>query len=304
MITFRQSILWRINIARLAALRAAHAGFNPVAALLPKQGVSAVLCGRNDNYTPDFKERLETCLDWAFARGLAEAVWVEWNPPAQQSLLATELTRKYPRLRAYVVPERIHREACGNPAFKLMEYHAKNVGIRRVSTEWICGTNSDIIWGADVFPWFSLLRSGVVYQTRRIDFQWKGEPVTPALLRDPARRLKFYRDDYVPLDGAGDFILAERSRWFRVRGYDESMRKQKLHCDSRGVYQFLASGAKVARIGTTFHMDHSNSSQRGVFAKDGVDLSPQEGIPYQNPDSWGFAEARETLLQERVWVLE
>jgi len=82
------------------------------------------------------------------------------------------------------------------------------------------------------------------------------------------------------------------------------MRKQKRHCDSRGVYQLLASGARVVRIGTTFHMDHSNSSERGVFAKDGTDLSPQQGIPYQNPEDWGLADARETLLQERVWMLE
>jgi hypothetical protein len=304
MISLRQSVAWRINIAHRAGLRASHFTFNPVAGLLPKKSVSAVLCGRNDNYTPDFKERLATCLDWAFARGLAEAVWVEWNPPAEQPLLAIELTRKYPSLRAFVVSERIHREVCANPAFKLMEYHAKNVGIRRATTEWVCGTNADIIWGADVFPWFSLLRSGVVYQTQRVDFRWSGEPVKPGLLRERIRHLNYYRDDYVPLDGAGDFTLAERSLWFRVGGYDEVMRKQKKHCDSRGVYQFLAHGATVARIGRTYHMDHPNSSGYGSFAKDGVEIDRQAGVPYRNLDNWGLADVRETPLQDRVWLLE
>ena len=304
MITLRQSIMWRVNIARRVLLRGTHAVGNPLAGILPKKQVAAVLCGRNDNYTADFKERLETCLEWAFANGLAEAVWVEWNPPPENPYLALELTRRFPRLKAYVVSPRIHAEVCQNPAFKLMEYHAKNVGIRRASAEWVCGTNSDIIWGDDVFPWFSLLRSGVVYQTQRVDFRWQGEAVTPALLREPARRLRFYADHYVPLDGAGDFTLAERAFWNKVRGYDEALRKQKKHCDSRGVYQFLAHGAKVVRIGRTYHMDHSNSSERGSFAKDGVAFEADAGVPYRNADNWGLAEAREKPIQDRVWRLE
>lgn len=304
MISLRQSILWRVNIARRYAHRTAHVVLNPVAGLLPPKTVAAVLCGRNDNYTPDFKDRLCTCLDWAFANGLSEAVWVEWNPPTGALLFAEMLTRQFPKLRAYVVPKHLHDAICENPAFGLMEYHAKNVGIRRAKTDWICCTNADIIWGIDVFPWFSLLRQNTVYQTQRVDFRWTGERVTAGLLRDKARCLKFHHDDYVPLDGPGDFTLAERSLWFHIKGYDESLRKHKKHCDDRGVYQFLAHGASVARIGRTFHMDHPNSASYGTFAKDGIEFPRQQGIPYRNPENWGLADASEVEIAERVWKLE
>ena len=304
MISLRQSVIWRINIARRASLRAAHVVLNPVAGLLPKKGMSAVLCGRNDNYTRDFKERIDTCLDWAFANGLAEAIWVEWNPPEGVPLFAEHLTKRFPQLRAYVVPKRFHDEISENPAFGLMEYHAKNVGIRRASTDWICCTNADIIWGPDVFPWFSLLRKNVVYQTQRVDFRWTGEPITTSLVRDQSRILKRYRTDYIPIEGPGDFTLAHRAHWFRATGYDESLRKQKGMCDNRGIHQLLAMGGKLVRVGTIFHMDHSNSSVHGVTPKDGIPFDAERGVPYKNADAWGLADAREKLLQDRVWMLE
>jgi hypothetical protein len=303
-ISLRQSITWRLNIARQASLRAAHVGLNPLAGLLPKRGVSAVLCGRNDNYTPDFKERIDACLDWAFANGLTEAIWVEWNPPEGVPLFAEHLTTRFPRLRAYVVPKQFHEEICENPAFGLMEYHAKNVGIRRANTDWICCTNSDIIWGPDVFPWFSLLRKNVVYQTQRVDFRWAGEAVTPTLLEDQSRLLKRYRTDYIPIEGPGDFTLAHRTHWFRATGYDEALRKQKRWCDDRGIHQLLAVGGKLVRIGTIFHMDHANSCHHGAKPQHGVEFNPEAGVPYRNADNWGLANARETLIQDRVWMLE
>jgi len=304
MISLRQSIAWRVHIARRTGLRAAHAGINPLAGLLPKKGVSAVLCGRNDNYTPDFKERIDTCLSWAFANGLAEAVWVEWNPPVGAPLFAEQLTARFPRLRSYVVPMRFHEEICENPAFGLMEYHAKNVGIRRASTDWVCCTNADIIWGPDVFHWFSLLRKNVVYQAQRVDFRWTGEAVTIHLLKDPSRHLKRYRTDYIPIEGPGDFTLAHRTHWLMATGYDEALRKQKRWCDDRGIHQLLAVGGKLARIGTVFHMDHSNSTAHGATAKDGITFEAEEGVPYQNPEDWGLARAREKQIGDRIWLLE
>ena len=304
MISLKQSVMWRVNIARRAALRAAHVGLNPLAGLLPKQGVSAVLCGRNDNYTPDFKERIDTCLDWAFANGLAEVIWVEWNPPEGVPLFAEDLTRRFPRLKAYVVSKRFHQEINENPAFGLMEYHAKNVGIRRASTDWICCTNADIIWGPDVFPWFSMLRKNVVYQTQRVDFRWSGEPVTPALLSEGGRQLKRYRTDYIPIEGPGDFTLAHRMHWFKATGYDEALRKQKRWCDDRGIHQLLAVGGRLARVGTIYHMDHANSSHHSTGAHHGIEFNPEAGLPYRNGADWGLAGASQRSIGERIWMLE
>lgn len=296
--------MFRVNAARRWSQWASHRAFNPAAGLMPKRAVSAVLCGRNDNYTPDFKERIDTCLDWAFGNGLAEVIWVEWNPPEGAPLLAEDLTRRFPRLRAYVVPKRFHDDISENPAFGLMEYHAKNVGIRRASTDWICCTNADIIWGPDVFPWFSLLRKNVVYQTQRVDFRWTGETVTVPLLEDRSRHLKHYRTDYIPIEGPGDFTLAHRDHWFRATGYDESLRNHRRWCDDRGIHQLLAVGGRLGRIGTTYHMDHANSSNHSVSPHHGIEFNPEAGLPYRNQPDWGVGKAGSRAIGERIWMLE
>jgi hypothetical protein len=304
MISLRRSIAWRLTIYNRLWRRLFHLGAAPLAALFPKQSVTAVLCGRNDGYTPDFLNRVRTCLAWAFRHGLTGAVWVEWNPPVGVPLLARELTRCFPRLRAYEVPGSVHEQACQNPAFGLMEYHAKNVGIRKARTDWVCCTNADIIWGPDTFPWFSALRRGKVYQTRRIDFDWTGENISTRLLVQRQRYRRVYRDDCVPLDGAGDFTLATAEMWHQAQGYDESLRSHRFNCDSRGVLQLIAHGAELVRIGTVFHMDHGNSSANGWRPTNGQRFDYRAGLPYKNNDDWGLAAAREVEIGDRIWRLE
>ena len=131
-----RGITYRVGVARD---KAAFAGRGPshYARLRGHEkggrpAVAAVLVGRNDDYMPDFRERLVACLEWNTRYLVSEVVFVEWNPPADRDLLAHHLTERFPNLRAYVVSAATHDRICENPAVKLLEYHAKNVGIRRV----------------------------------------------------------------------------------------------------------------------------------------------------------------------------
>src|SRR5581483_3498466 len=79
-----------------------------------------------------------------------EVVFVEWNPPPDRELLSIELARKFDCLRAYVVAPEIHESICRNVHVPLLEYHAKNVGIRRALSPWIMATNADAAVGFDI----------------------------------------------------------------------------------------------------------------------------------------------------------
>src|SRR5262245_18826130 len=97
--------------------------------LRPK--VAAVMVGRNDDYLSDFAERLYATIEWNIRHLITEVLFVEWNPPADRGLLGPELIRRFENVTVYVVPVEIHDRICENAHVKLLEYHAKNVGIRR-----------------------------------------------------------------------------------------------------------------------------------------------------------------------------
>src|SRR5215831_5630841 len=111
--------------------------------------IAAVVVGRNDDYMSDFAARLYATLEWNIRYLVSEVVFVEWNPPPDRELLAHELTKRFSCLRAYVVPPELHAAICENPHVPLLEYHAKNVGIRRAQSRWIMTTNADAAVGLD-----------------------------------------------------------------------------------------------------------------------------------------------------------
>ena len=72
--------------------------------------IAAVMVGRNDDYMSDFRERLEATLEWNTQYLVEEVVFVEWNPPPDRELLSLQLTKKFSKLRAFVVPPEVHQK--------------------------------------------------------------------------------------------------------------------------------------------------------------------------------------------------
>ena len=136
---------------------------------------AAVIVGRNDDYMPDFKKRLRATVEWNIRYLVDEVVFVEWNPPAGRELLSTGLEKSFSCLRAYVVSPEIHESICRNAHLPLLEFHAKNVGIRRARSNWIVATNADTAFGPDTIR--RLLRTkltdDVVWSAQRIDIPWR-----------------------------------------------------------------------------------------------------------------------------------
>src|SRR6266404_2419593 len=129
---------------------------NSLASFRPKPDICAVFAGRNDDYVVDNEARIRAVIEWNSNVLCDEVVFVEWNPLPDRPLLSPKLTRDYKNLRCFVVSSEIHNRLCGNPRMPVMEYFAKNVGIRRARAEFVCATNADILWDANVrrMKWF------------------------------------------------------------------------------------------------------------------------------------------------------
>ncbi len=298
--------LYRLNQLQMrtqyGAQSIANAARLRLAANSPRPDITAVVVGRNDDYMPDFRERLEATISWNFKYLVNEVIFVEWNPPEDRELLATKLTKKFEKLRAFVVPPEHHRRICANDKIKLLEYHAKNVGIRRAHSEWILSTNADAAVGLDTITKLleGPLEPSVIWTAQRIDIPWRENKQRTIGLLGSSRYRRI--GPYDPL-GTGEFCLGSKNLWHRARGFDEEMVRHRIGCDVRGTAQMVAHGGSIRRVGAVLHLTHPTSCTESIQPHHG-ELATPEGVPYKNPDDWGLGNCQEVELSERVWELK
>jgi hypothetical protein len=251
---------------------------------------------------PDFRERLLATIAWNVKYVVSEMVFVEWNPPADRELLSVDLARKFECVRAYVVPREVHQRVCKNPNVNLLEYHAKNVGIRRARSPWIISTNADAAIGLDSVNKLlnSRLEPDVLWTAERCDIPWRENQQREIGFWDSLRYRRL--NPYVEL-GTGEFCMASRELWHRGRGFDEQLVKHRFGCDIRGTAQMVALGGTIRRVGRVLHLSHPTSCTESIQPHHGEFATP-EGVPYHNPDDWGLGNAKEIEIAERVWRLE
>jgi hypothetical protein len=267
-----------------------------------RPSITAVVVGRNDDYMADFRDRLYATIDWNIRHLIDEVIFVEWNPPPDRELLAFGLTAKFPSVRAYVVPPEIHQAINRNPHLQLLEYHAKNVGLRRANTPWILTTNADAALGMNAVNAIlhTELDPKIIWTAERIDIAWNENVQQKIGFLGSLRYRRF-----IPYDrlGTGEFSLVSRQLWEQARGYDESLVRHKIGCDVRGVAQLVAHGAQINKAGTVLHLQHPTSCVEGVRPHHG-EMATVEGVPYRNDGNWGLGQCREISLGERIWRLE
>jgi hypothetical protein len=269
-----------------------------------RPSVCAVFAGRNDEFVPDNEARIRAVIEWNSQVLCDEVIFVEWNPLPDRPLLSLGLTKDYPNLRCYVVTKGIHEEICANPRMPVMEYFAKNVGIRRAQSDFICATNSDILWDWNVRKMRWLLDKRLVFATRRKELRWDGSSPSQKYLKDPRNLIEYrfgWRQDLAY--GSGDFTMAHKSLWHRARGYDESMKNERISCDGRGLCQLLEVGGKPIHMGFHYHLFHPTTSSASGNISHGQIFEYSKNLPYQNAVEWGLGDCAEELLAERVWKL-
>lgn len=151
--------------------------------------ISFVVTGRNDDYGGNLINRAST-----FVRVLShfadkyrlpiEIIFVEYNPIPEKYLFEEIYIPHVPfvKIRGIIVPREFHERVKQNN-IPVLEYIAKNIGIRRAKGEYILATNPDIIFSEELIRHISedKLNQSHFYRTDRNDIKQNkfSESLTP-----------------------------------------------------------------------------------------------------------------------------
>jgi hypothetical protein len=285
-----------------------------------QHSVSIVLTGRNDNHNGDFNRRAEFAIRHNAALLKAygvdvEWIWIEWNPLPNTPLFAEILKSWIAPLRAYVVPPALHRNLCDNPHIGVMQFLAKNVGIRRARGEWILSMNADTYLTEEVVRGMKHdLKVQTLYLATRVDFDSRHlteEPSSYPIQGLEQRTVIRVSEIRLPngFGSAGDFTLMHRDFFLKSQGHYEGIRFSNNHLDTLLGRQVLALGGTCQILGQVFHADHADSWNNftidDVFAHHhGADYNSMKiPVPYRNPDHWGLSDYPEEKRSDEVWEI-
>jgi hypothetical protein len=251
--------------------------------------ISIVTYGRNDNYGFNLVKR--TALGFNCLAELLteedEILFVDYNTPDHLPTLPEfiwdSFTEKAMRLIKVIrISRDIHEQIKKDSPLQILENVSRNAAIVRSNPEnkWILSTNPDVILVlSSKWPTLTeMLRTlqPSFYEMPRFDIP---ESVWSSLRRDqPVANLDILRDwiasngaavaetisdwrfqKYLLFEAPGDFQLAPRDYYFRLRGFDESMNKY-LHSDSNlAKRMWLLNGRKTDHLLErlwVLHQDH------------------------------------------------
>lgn len=188
--------------------------------------LSLVMVGRNDNYGGDFKTRLQYCIAQAYkelneAKLTAEIIFVNYNPTTENKPIEEFIN--WPQSTAYVttriitVPHTIHQQMVADGTRKnvpVLEYVAKNVGIRRANGTYILAMNPDIILTPQVVNQLKTLQENCFYRVDRVDFERLHENQTPTMQVMAAKAMKCYLKGFQYKMNGYSFAKLQMLRWF------------------------------------------------------------------------------------------
>jgi hypothetical protein len=298
----------------------------------PSPLLSIVLTGRNDGYGSDFRERFFRTLrfnaEQLTSHGIDhEFVFVEWAPSSNAPRLFDLVFDAVPQLarascRWFVVDPRYQEALSQNPQLRYLEYIAKNVGIRRARGQFVLATNCDIYLGRRVLEAIASARSGrlatrTVYRAPRHDLKLAADQShlgwdlfeDPRNLEGPPRQLKL---PYMA-GGTGDFILLDRETFHELRGFNEIYRAVRVGLDRNFVVKALSSGVPLTDIGgPVYHVNHVGtlrftknlSDHASAGATSRGEKWNANNVTYDNPPSWGLADAPMRPCGDGCWTLD
>ncbi len=145
--------------------------------------LSIVLVGRNDNYGGDFKVRLQNCIkqlhqNLTSAEIKSEIIFVCYNPLPDEveidKFIDWPTQNEYVSTKVVVVANHIHKDFIAQNSqvidYPVLEYFAKNIGIRRATGEFVLCMNPDILIDEKNYSMLKNLNPSFFYRADRVDF--------------------------------------------------------------------------------------------------------------------------------------
>lgn len=252
--------------------------------------LSVVMSARNDNYGGHFLDRLNysisNLLNILKSKNFTtEILIIEWNPPKGTQSLKNVIKAKSTKkcsIRIITVSASIHNSLSNFENKQLLEFLAKNTGIRRARGEFVLCTNPDILFSSALLNLINpkKLKKNYFYRAIRYDVKKSKNQklkvdkimkycennvirvldqnyserrtmikiVPTYFIRAYRQILKTYRGlSFTPFDtpftkAAGDFLLMSNKNWNKIGGYPEINGWYQI--DGLPIYQATFMGLK------------------------------------------------------------
>jgi hypothetical protein len=281
--------------------------------------LSSIMVNRNDGYKDfkrgiiHFKSMLET---------FDEINYIDWNSPNEVSFLweIKDYLPKTGKIKHFIITPEIANKLIPFPDVpKCNETLSRNIALRRSQADWIVSTSIDIIppKREDLINTIKTLNKNTFYTISRRDFslsymeqynveQW--EELREKLYKEIPERffpIKFYPDDdYILINSCGDFQLAHRDVWNKIKGFEENM-VYALYMDGTVQKKAKIEGFNVEALLSPplFHIEHLpysidnegnriSSQQNHSVSSNKKFNDPDRFLKYfektENDDNWGL----------------
>ena len=292
--------------------------------------ISAIMCGRNDNYGGRLNERANYCFN-TMLDTFDEVIYVDWNTEGDRILTDELDIRVNPeRLKIIKVTPQMCSDIMGVEDYKRSEkcchVLAKNIGIRRATGDVIVSTNIDIIppkreylnvllntlkldelvtfakHDVEVDDLHNIFKQTQSYTDLRdiLPLQYGLNPISARLIM-PCLAMNKQIIETLPLNAhhtasslicaCGDFQVAHKELWFKIRGFEENMIK-RLFVDSIVQYKAILEGATVraTNFPPVYHLEHARNNAPDLLNQE---IPPGLG---SNPETWGFSAVNLPLV--------
>jgi hypothetical protein len=264
--------------------------------------ITAVITSRNDNYGGHLAHRAHLALT-NFLHRYDEVIYVDWNSESQS--LIEEIRHKLPKTgklkHILVTPEDVISINPTLATVQIVEVLGRNVGIRLAQGDYIVSTNIDIVAQRPNLDW---LDQNTVYTTPRRDIsvaeflsatdaiEWGDyliDNYTSYEKKPDANRPEDINDPWSLVVCCGDYQLAHRSLWWKMRGFEESMIYRNF-ADTN----LMKKGAIYGNISKLdlpiFHLNHSGHGDGtgGVSVSNEKDKYVSNFSRTENAEDWGL----------------
>ena len=279
---------------------------------------TVVIPTRNDNYGMFLAERAMQCLN-AMTSVFDEVIVVDWNSP--HGLPMIEQIKNYiaptGKIRSIVVPRDFVESKVDSQSQPCCSVLARNIGIRRAKGDWIVSSNIDIIptqFSTDrlnrdtmyVVQKYNVLEN--VHLTQLLPMSTEQKIQALVAHKHLFERMKRC-EEVVPDDkyslcvGCGDFQVAHRDVWNRIRGFEESLVYRCFEDTNVLVKTAHQQDMKTSLLDIdVFHLEHKNNpffwQKDGATKRNNKDDAFTTYAVTQNGDGWGFDgfEFQETII--------
>ena len=278
--------------------------------------ISAIICGRNDNYGGHLIERATYSIN-SLLETFDEVVYVDWNTEHGKKILTDELEIKdRSKLKVITItPDKVKELTNGEKIQPMCEVLSRNIGIRNTTGDIIVSTNIDII--APPRNQLDLVTSNlkpmelltitrkdielsdmnkafntIPFRNERMSLLFGVDSIHNKLMSPYLEMTKEIIDKFPEKNhhtlasiicGCGDFQIAHKETWYKIKGFEESMKKRQ-YSDTTVQYKVIMENGivRASNFPPIYHLEHERDNSANIL--NSIDMLKFT----TNSDTWGF----------------